>query len=71
MMNTQWLYKIGVMSLVLSFSFLVHGTGLAAQETIQAELATAPNVPSPVKRTVPARVIVKLEAKRNPYFPSS
>jgi nitrite reductase (NO-forming) len=34
-----------------------------AQDTMEAELATAPNVPAPITRQKPARVVVKLEAK--------
>jgi len=63
MMHKRWLYKIGIASVVLSFSFFAYGAAVAAQETIQADLATAPNVPAPLKRTAPARVVVKLEAK--------
>ena len=35
----------------------------AGQEVIEAELAVAPNVPPPMTRHVPARVIVRLEAQ--------
>ena len=34
-----------------------------AQSAVEAELATAPNVPAPITRQKPARVVVKLEAK--------
>lgn len=57
------LSKIWIVCVVLSCFFLAVGTAPAAQETIQAELTTAPNVPPPVKRTTPARVVVKLETK--------
>lgn len=36
---------------------------LLAEQAIKAELTTAPNVPAPVNRTKPARVLVELEAK--------
>jgi len=57
------LRKMWVVCVVLSCSFLIYRTASAAQETIQAELTTAPKVPPSVKRTSPARVVVKLEAK--------
>jgi nitrite reductase (NO-forming) len=63
MMFHRWLYKMWIACLVVSFSFLTYGTASAAQETIQAELTTAPSVPASLKRTAPARVVVKLEAK--------
>lgn len=34
-----------------------------AQSAVEAQLATAPNVPAPIMRQRPARVVVKLEAK--------
>src|ERR1700693_2768576 len=63
MMSYRLLYKMWIVCLALSFSFLADGTDSAAQETIQAELATAPSVPAVIKRIAPARVVVKLEAK--------
>lgn len=48
------------------FGFLMSITGvkpLMAEQVIKAELTTAPNVPTPIKRTKPARVFVELEAK--------
>ena len=48
------------------FGFLISIAGvkpLLADQAIKAELTTAPNVPAPVNRTKPARVIVELEAK--------
>lgn len=35
----------------------------SAEDTIMAELTTAPNVPLPITRTISARVVVNLEAK--------
>ena len=35
---------------------------MAQLPTVEAELAFAPNVPKPIERTTPAKVVVKLEA---------
>lgn len=59
--------KFGLMVLMI-FGILVFGAGLgeglAAQElpVIEAPLAFAPNVPPPVNRDYPARVIVRMES---------
>lgn len=49
----------------LSFSliFILVGSARAGETIIKAKLTTAPDVPPPIERTQPARVIVKLEAK--------
>ena len=45
---------------MIAFSFLSAGNIHAAEK---AQLTTAPNVPAPVKRTSPAKVVVNFEAK--------
>ncbi len=45
----------------LSFYLMIGPAG--AEESITAQLSTAPNVPPPVTRTNPARMVVNLEAK--------
>ncbi|MEK6576633.1 MAG: copper-containing nitrite reductase [Nitrospirota bacterium] len=48
------------------FGFLISISNikpLSAQQIINAEITSAPNVPAPIKRTTPARVVVNLEAK--------
>ena len=35
---------------------------MAQLPTVEAELTFAPNVPKPIERTTPAKVVVKLEA---------
>lgn len=55
--------KAGIIAL---FGFLIFDSSLksfAAEQVINAEITTAPSVPAPIKRTTPARVVVKLEAK--------
>ena len=47
----------------LSFVFLLAANVAWAEETVTAELTTAPNVPAPIKRKTAARVVVNLEAK--------
>ena len=62
-MFNKALYKGGIAGLSLFFGILAQGTPLAAQQTVDAELSTAPNVPPPIKRNKAARVVVNLEAK--------
>ncbi len=62
-MFNRFVCKTGIVGFSLFFAILVHGTTSAAQQTINAELSTAPNVPPPIKRNTSARVVVNLEAK--------
>ncbi len=62
-MFNRFVCKTGIVGFSLFFAILAHGTTSAAQQTINAELSTAPNVPPPVKRSTSARVVVNLEAK--------
>ena len=45
----------------VSVSLMTFGSGVFAAE--KAQLTTAPNVPAPLKRSKPARVVVNFEAK--------
>jgi len=62
-MFNGFLCKTGVVGFSLFFAILTHGTTSAAQQTINAELSTALNVPPPIKRNKSGRVVVNLEAK--------
>jgi nitrite reductase (NO-forming) len=62
-MFNRFVCKTGIVGFSLFFAVLTHGTTSAAQQTINAELSTAPNVPSPIKRNTSAMVVVNLEAK--------
>src|SRR5574341_1712470 len=62
-MFNRFVCKTGIVGFSLFFAILAHGTTSAAQQTINAELSTAPNVPPPIKRNISARVVVNLEAK--------
>lgn len=63
MIYSRFLRKIWIVGLFGFLIFIADIKPSIAQQTINAELATAPNVPAPIKRTAPARVVVKLEAK--------
>lgn len=63
MIQNRFLYKIWIVSFVGFLALIAHIKPSSAGETIIADLSTAPNVPAQIKRTSPARVIVKLEAK--------
>ncbi len=52
----------GLISALVMAPCLAISAGSVSAETIKAQLATAPNVPPPITRTVPANVIVELEA---------
>jgi nitrite reductase (NO-forming) len=54
--------KISIFCLALSI-FLFYQTAAVAEETLPAEATTAPDVPAPIKRTSPRRVVVKLQVK--------
>jgi nitrite reductase (NO-forming) len=52
----------GLISALVMAPCLAINAGVVSAETIQAQLATAPNVPPPITRTQPANVVVHLEA---------
>jgi nitrite reductase (NO-forming) len=56
-------FCILAMIVLSGLSFLAKSAPASAEYTITAELATAPNVPLPITRTISARVVVNLEAK--------
>jgi nitrite reductase (NO-forming) len=62
-MRNRWMNKPVITGLSFFLAFFIAGAASVRQQTINAELTTAPNVPPPIKRTSPARVIVKFEAK--------
>ncbi len=55
-------------TMVFVASFLLAGvawTSVEAQSTVKAQLTTAPEVPLPVNRSAPARVVVELETQEH------
>ena len=52
----------GLISALVMAPCLAINAGVVSAETIQAQLAKAPNVPPPITRTQPATVVVNLEA---------
>ena len=52
----------GLISALVMAPCLAINAGVVSAETIQAQLAAAPNVPPPITRTQPANVVVHLEA---------
>jgi nitrite reductase (NO-forming) len=52
----------GLISALVMAPCLAINAGVVSAETIQAQLAFAPNVPPPITRTQPATVVVHLEA---------
>ncbi|HSQ92027.1 MAG TPA: hypothetical protein VLM19_07630, partial [Nitrospiraceae bacterium] len=53
---------VGLISALVMAPCLAINAGVVSAETIKAQLAFAPNVPPPIKRTEPANITVLLEA---------
>lgn len=62
-MSRKSFFCISAVIVLSCLSFLAKIEPASAEDTITAELSTAPNVPLPITRTISARVVVKLEAK--------
>jgi nitrite reductase (NO-forming) len=52
----------GLVGAFIMTPYLGINAGVVSAETIKAQLATAPNVPPPIRRTQPATVVVNLES---------
>lgn len=63
MIFNRFYFRIMILGLFGFLISIINIKPLSAQQIINAEITTAPNVPAPIKRTKPARVFVELEAK--------
>jgi nitrite reductase (NO-forming) len=62
-MRQMQIRLVALCSMLLLLTLIPVLSAAHAQSAVEAELTTAPNVPAPITRQKPARVVVKLEAK--------